>query len=652
MGEAEGEAGDKGIRVDENGEGALKAVILDEADDVPVESNLEEYANTPEFDRLCSEKARERALSSDERNDPDDDSIWSSPDSVSSATTTESAPYEVPKAEAYLYYAGVSPKGRGPKLIYRTSSDIFEEPSGPEAYRRLMKVITVPDDHEFGKDGLWNRVRDKVVKFLKRRKIKVTSVDFVRFTWLDKRPDQEIVEDEDDAKEEEEEEVDYDDIPTIKPVEDGIRHFTNPTIWVGVLPETLTGAVAHESAKDIRAFLDELKVKKIDIAYRESISKSLLGHGPALFPPVEKDDPLKDVIDNVSVPLSIPIAGRKTTMQGTLGPYFRVGNKLYAITARHDVFPSDGDNDEYRHKDPTPKKEVVVMGTHARRVGDGINVEDLQAKLKKNEVELAETRIKINKLKTFFVDIKKRWSKLKDRVIGFVAWAPPIGVGVAPHRYTRDLCVIELYKDKFKNMIGNVLSLGAVLVCLIECADLKCTSLPGPEYTPSKLKSLMYDRTDVPSEFKYPNGGLLPLRGMLTADHINNPNSLNLQGDSIRHVIKRGFTTNTTIGTLTRFMSFVRKYFATGNLESLELPILSHENEGGAFSRGGDSGSLIVSARGEFVGLITGGTYKGIDSSDITFVTLFEYIWKLIRKESPGANLYFDDLQAFLADVA
>jgi hypothetical protein len=135
------------------------------------------------------------------------------------------------------------------------------------------------------------------------------------------------------------------------------------------------------------------------------------------------------------------------------------------------------------------EKEV---STFRGRVQAGINVEDSQAKLLENEAELAKTRSKIANLKEFFVDIKKRWGKIKDRVIGFVAWAPSIGVGVAPHRYTRDLCVIELHKDKFKNMIGNVLSLGAVLVCLIICADLKCTSLPGPEYTPAKLKSLMY----------------------------------------------------------------------------------------------------------------------------------------------------------------
>ena len=98
------------------------------------------------------------------------------------------------------------------------------------------------------------------------------------------------------------------------------------------------------------------------------------------------------------------------------------------------------------------------------RVQDGINVDESQKKLDEHETELANTRTKIKDLKNFFVNIKTRWSKAKERVIGFVRWAPSIGVGVAPHRYTRDLCVIELDKEKFRSMIGNVLSLGASLV--------------------------------------------------------------------------------------------------------------------------------------------------------------------------------------------
>ena len=74
------------------------------------------------------------------------------------------------------------------------------------------------------------------------------------------------------------------------PSGDGERHYANPTVWIGVLPETLTGAVAHESSKDICTFFDSLQVQYIDIAYRESLYKTLPQHGPAFFP---LGDPLK-----------------------------------------------------------------------------------------------------------------------------------------------------------------------------------------------------------------------------------------------------------------------------------------------------------------------------------------------------------------------
>ena len=104
--------------------------------------------------------------------------------------------------------------------------------------------------------------------------------------------------------------------------------------------------------------------------------------------------------------------------------------------------------------------------TFRAQVQDGINIDESQKKLDEHEAQLANTRTKIEDLKNFFVNIKKRWSKAKDRVIGFVRWAPSIGIGVAPHHYTWDLCIIELDKKKFRSMIGNVLSLGALLVNL------------------------------------------------------------------------------------------------------------------------------------------------------------------------------------------
>ena len=115
------------------------------------------------------------------------------------------------------------------------------------------------------------------------------------------------------------------------------------------------------------------------------------------------------------------------------------------------------------HIDAVASLEKKIT-TFRGRVQAGVDVVESQKKLGERETELASTRIKIDHLKNFFVNIKKNWSKAKERVIGFVRWAPSIGVGIAPHRYTRDLCVIELDKKKFRSLIGNVLSLGASMV--------------------------------------------------------------------------------------------------------------------------------------------------------------------------------------------
>ena len=78
----------------------------------------------------------------------------------------------------------------------------------------------------------------------------------VELTWLDEKDDLEIQEGEDNDSVQNDN-LAYDDIPLVKPIKYGKCHTTNPMIWVGVLPDTLTGAVAHESAAGTLSFLNE-----------------------------------------------------------------------------------------------------------------------------------------------------------------------------------------------------------------------------------------------------------------------------------------------------------------------------------------------------------------------------------------------------------
>ena len=123
---------------------------------------------------------------------------------------------------------------------------------------------------------------------------------------------------------------------------------TNATIWVGVYPDSTTPDVAYECCKDILYMLNELGISNIDVAFRESIAQPL--RGQALYAPVDDLHHLKDIIDPLTTALGMSIAGLKTLyIQGTLGFFFRVGDDLYGVTARHVLFLEDGGNDEYNY---------------------------------------------------------------------------------------------------------------------------------------------------------------------------------------------------------------------------------------------------------------------------------------------------------------
>ena len=199
--------------------------------------------------------------------------------------------------------------------------------------------------------NLWTDTRFKVVKLLDQRNIQHSSVDLVRFSWVEENKGVKENEDDGNVKDVENKgDVDGKDIEDVDIKTAPYRTVvTTPiTIWVGVLPDTLTGEVAFHSSNDILDLLKEHGISDIDVAYRESVVRGF--SGPELFAPVSNSDPLKAVIDPVTTALGLPIAGLKTLMsQGTMGFYFRVGEDLYAVTARHVLFPQAEGNELYSY---------------------------------------------------------------------------------------------------------------------------------------------------------------------------------------------------------------------------------------------------------------------------------------------------------------
>ena len=67
----------------------------------------------------------------------------------------------------------------------------------------------------------------------------------------------------------------------------------------------------------------------------------------------------------------------------------------------------------------------------------------------------------IQALTTFHDESKMKWSKTSNRLIGHIAYSPPLAFGAGTEAFTEDWSVIELDGSRFKDATkGNVIDLG------------------------------------------------------------------------------------------------------------------------------------------------------------------------------------------------
>ena len=128
---------------------------------------MELYVHSAAFDKECAAYFKEIGKippsdNSDADYSSDHSDLWET-NTSSSVSSVESSPYDVSKLEAHLYYFGIrGPRRWGPKLIFRTSKDVFTAPSGPEQDLRLTRLLPVYKHHKLGIDNLWATIRSKV----------------------------------------------------------------------------------------------------------------------------------------------------------------------------------------------------------------------------------------------------------------------------------------------------------------------------------------------------------------------------------------------------------------------------------------------------------------------------------------------------------
>ena len=81
----------------------------------------------------------------------------------SSNTSIESSVHDVHKLEKLLYYFNIRGDDQlGPRLVYRTSTDKFTPPEGPDNNPRTMRLLDVKDHAKLANNNLWDIIRDKV----------------------------------------------------------------------------------------------------------------------------------------------------------------------------------------------------------------------------------------------------------------------------------------------------------------------------------------------------------------------------------------------------------------------------------------------------------------------------------------------------------
>ncbi|KDQ10478.1 hypothetical protein BOTBODRAFT_640138 [Botryobasidium botryosum FD-172 SS1] len=128
----------------------------------------DKHVHSEAFDRQCDAQSKRLSSSSSGSHSSERINLWEKDDDDSSPTSV----HVVPKLEAHLYYFGIRGNRHwGPKLIYRTSTDIFTPPSGPEQDHRIMQLLSVHDHDKLGRNNLWATIRDEVVKLLDNRDI-------------------------------------------------------------------------------------------------------------------------------------------------------------------------------------------------------------------------------------------------------------------------------------------------------------------------------------------------------------------------------------------------------------------------------------------------------------------------------------------------
>ncbi|TFY70698.1 hypothetical protein EVG20_g2313 [Dentipellis fragilis] len=505
--------------------------------------------------------------------------------------------------ESIFYYAGLP---SGPRLVARSGTVSWSEPTGMEAYR-VIRMLHPVGDHAV-KEVWEDNLALKLHALLDSMEVKWTSTDVVRIGNAEEP---------------------YKSAPVI--------------LWIGVTPASLSGADGVVVASKCKELLVvEYSITDVDVEIRQSIVAR--SAGPKLLQTGRRSfDPTREASIPLTSTLGLPICAQSTpSTEGTGGFFITEGEnteRLLLVSARHVVFPPDEDeNKHFERKDDSQRRyNVTLFGDAAfnnylndiktRIRGQGYEVDYQEQRLEgaeeEKELEDAQSKLKsakksIERLNSLSQDISTHWTTPENRILGHVVLSPPIkfGAGSSSEGYTEDWAVIEIDASKIdaSNFDGNAIDLGPY-------TDMaKFVGMMNPTY-----------RRDHP--FKYPHSHLLRLTGTIPDEEMRYPPILDPDEGPYTKVIKRSSTSGLSVGRANDVFSYAR-YYDDDSLRtkaSKEWAILPFDSSTSRpFSEMGDSGSVVVDCHGRMGGLLTGGAGK-TDDLDLTYATPVNFLLKCIE---------------------
>ncbi|KAG8805884.1 hypothetical protein FRC17_005289, partial [Serendipita sp. 399] len=427
-------------------------------------------------------------------------------------------------------------------------------------------------------------------------------------------------------------------------------------LWVGVVTRSLSFEDAKAAAIGCKKILADAQFPEIEIASRESVftrstaGPRLLDHDPFL-------DPIADVRSPFTPSLGIQIAPRNAPhFEGTGALYLcesSQSDRVFLLTTRHVVLsPSTHSSQLYSRKNSSqPRLEVVILGSKAYddayngmlgkigheilfvqmykgnldTLGEAVEGEKTQVTNMRQDLhsKLATANQTIIDIKQLLDEINSHWNMLSQRVLGYILHTPPLSVATGPKQFTEDWALIDLDRDKidWDTFKGNVVYLG--------------NKISGPDFV---LK--MHPHPRCQSDFKYPVGGLLQVKGIVKEAEIRNPKQLDANVEECLLAVKNGKTTGVTMGRETGIESIIREYDEDGiKRTSMEVAVYPYSHRDGASSAPGDSGSIVIDGQGRIVGLLTGGSGT-TEFTDVTYVTPYFWLEERIKMAFPNSYLY------------